>query len=209
VLSGIGYARRRPELIGSYVVDLAAMTFAYPNALFPFMAAELHAPWAVGLMFAAPSVGSLAASATSGWAGRVCRHGRAIALAAAGWGLAITGFGLAPDIAVALALLVLAGAADMISGIFRDTLWNQTIPDSLRGRLAGVELLSYSLGPSAGQIRAGGVASAVSPRFSLWSGGLICVGAVAVTCAALPGFLAYSARRTAEAAVPAAPGSQA
>jgi MFS family permease len=197
LLSGIGYARRRPELIGSYVVDLAAMTFAYPNALFPFMAAELHAPWAVGLMFAAPSVGALAASATSGWAGRVRRHGRAIALAAAGWGLAITGFGLAPGIAVALALLVLAGCADMLSGIFRQTLWNQTIPDSMRGRLAGVELLSYGLGPSAGQIRAGGVAGVTSPRFSLWSGGLICVAVVAVTCAALPGFMAYTAGRTA------------
>jgi MFS family permease len=198
LLSGIRYARRRPELVGSYVVDLAAMTFSFPNALFPFMAAELHAPWAVGLMFAAPSAGAVAASATSGWAGRVHRHGRAIALAAGGWGLAITGFGLAPDIAVALALLVLAGGADMLSGIFRATLWNQTIPDSMRGRMAGVELLSYSLGPSAGQIRAGGVASVTSPRFSLWSGGLICVGAVAVTCAALPGFVAYSARRTAD-----------
>jgi MFS family permease len=197
LLSGIGYARRRPELVGSYVVDLAAMTFAYPNALFPFIAAELHAPWAVGLMFAAPSAGALAASATSGWAGRVRRHGRAIALAAAGWGLAITGFGLAPDVAVALAMLVLAGCADMLSGIFRETLWNQTIPDSMRGRLAGVELLSYGLGPSAGQIRAGAVASVTSPRFSLWSGGLICVAAVAVSSAALPGFIAYTARRTA------------
>jgi len=198
LLSGIGYARRRPELVGSYLVDLAAMTFAFPNALFPFMAAELHAPWAVGLMFAAPSAGAVVASATSGWAGRVRRHGRAIALAAAGWGLAITGFGLAPDIAVALALLVLAGGADMLSGIFRETLWNQTIPDAMRGRMAGVELLSYGLGPSAGQIRAGGVASVTSPRFSLWSGGLICIGAVAVTCAALPAFVAYSARRTAD-----------
>jgi hypothetical protein len=149
-------------------------------------------------MFAAPSAGAVAASATSGWAGRVHRHGRAIALAAAGWGLAITGFGLAPDIAVALALLVLAGGADMLSGIFRETLWNQTIPDSMRGRMAGVELLSYGLGPSAGQIRAGSVASITSPRVSLWSGGLICVGAVAVICAALPGFVAYSARRTAD-----------
>jgi MFS family permease len=194
VLSGIRYARRRQELVGSYVADLAAMTFAYPNALFPFLAAGLHAPWAVGLMFAAPSAGALAASATSGWTGRVHRHGRAIALAAAAWGLAISGLGLAPDIAAALALLVLAGAADMVSGIFRATLWNQTIPDSLRGRLAGVELLSYGLGPSAGQVRAGAVASITTPRVSLWSGGLLCVGAVAVTCAVLPGFARYSAR---------------
>jgi MFS family permease len=170
------------------------MTFAYPNALFPFMAAELHAPWAVGLMFAAPSVGALTASATSGWTGRVHHYGRAIALAAAAWGLAITGFGLAPDIGTALALLVLAGAADMVSGIFRGALWNTTIPDSLRGRLAGVELLSYGLGPSAGQIRAGAVASVTTPRFSLCSGGLLCAGAVVVVCAALPGFVRYSAR---------------
>lgn len=193
-LSGLRYARGRPELIGSYLADLAAMTFAYPNALFPFLAAELHAPWAVGLMFAAPSAGALAASATSGWTGRVHRHGRAIALAAAAWGLAITGFGLAPDIGAALGLLIVAGAADMLSGIFRGTLWNQTIPDSLRGRLAGVELLSYGLGPSAGQIRAGAVASVTTPRFSLWSGGLLCAGGVAVVCAVLPGFVRYSAR---------------
>jgi MFS family permease len=193
VLSGLRYAVRRPELVGSYVVDLAAMAFAYPYALFPFVAAGLHAPWSVGLMFAAPSAGAVAASATSGWSGRVRRHGRAIALAATAWGLAIAGFGLAPDVGVALALLVLAGAADMISGIFRETLWNQTIPDSLRGRLAGVELLSYGLGPSAGQVRAGAVASLTSTRFSLWSGGLACVAAVALACAALPGFRRYRA----------------
>jgi MFS family permease len=193
LLAGLRYASRRPELVGSYAVDLAAMTLAYPNALFPFIAAELHAPWAVGLMFAAPSAGAVAASATSRWAARVRRHGRAIAAAAAVWGLAIAGFGLAPDIGVALVLLVVAGAADMVSGIFRDTLWNQTIPDSLRGRLAGVELLSYGIGPSVGQIRGGAVASITTPRISLWSGGLACVAAVALCCAALPGLLRYSA----------------
>jgi MFS family permease len=195
VAAGIRYARGRQELVGSYLADLAAMTFAYPNALFPFMASTLHAPWAVGLLFAAPPAGALAASATSGWTGRVRRHGRGIALAAGGWGLAITGFGLAPDVGIALACLVLAGGADMLSGIFRDTLWNQTIPDSLRGRLAGVELLSYSVGPSAGQLRAGGIAAITTTRISLWSGGLLCVGGVGLVCLALPGFTAYRARR--------------
>ena len=192
--SGLRYARGRPELIGSYLADLAAMTFSYPNALFPFLAVSLHAPWAVGLMFAAPSAGALAVSAASGWTGRVRRHGRAIALAAAGWGLAITGLGLAPDLGVALGCLAAAGAADMLSGIFRDTLWNQTIPDALRGRLAGVELLSYGVGPSAGQLRAGAVASVTTPRFSPWSGGLLCVAAVGVVCLALPGFWRFTAR---------------
>ena len=102
--------------------------------------------------------------------------------------------GLAPDIAVALGCLVLAGAADMTSGIFRDTLWNQTIPDRLRGRMAGLELLSYGVGPPAGQIRAGAVASVTSARFSLASGGLFCAGAVGLVCLLLPGFTRYRAQ---------------
>jgi MFS family permease len=193
ILDGLAYARGRPDLIGSYLADLAAMTLSYPAALFPFMAAELHADWAVGLMFAAPSVGAIAVTMVSGWMSRVRRHGLAIAVAAATWGLLITGFGLAPDIGVALACLVLAGAADMVSGIFRGTLWNQTIPDALRGRMAGVELLSYGIGPSAGQIRAGAVASVTSARFSIVSGGLLCAGAVGLVCLALPAFTAYRA----------------
>jgi MFS family permease len=194
ILDGLVYARRRPDLLGSYLADLAAMIFAYPNALFPFVAADLHAGWAVGLMFAAPSVGAIAVTLVSGWMSQVRRHGVAIAVSAAFWGLLITMFGLAPDIGVALACLVLAGAADMTSGIFRGALWNQTIPDALRGRMAGVELLSYSIGPSVGQIRAGAVASVTSPRFSLVSGGLLCVGAVGVVCLALPAFTRYRAQ---------------
>jgi hypothetical protein len=134
-------------------------------------------------------------TASSGWMGRVRRHGRAIALSAAAWGLAMAGFGLSPDVYVALSCLLAAGAADMVSGIFRDTLWNQTIPDALRGRLAGVELLSYSVGPSAGQLRSGVVASLAGVRFSLVAGGLACVGAVAAICALLPGFQKYRAIR--------------
>jgi MFS family permease len=202
VLAGLDYARRRPELLGSYLADLAAMILAYPIALFPFLAVTLHAPWSVGLMFAAPSAGALAASAVSGWTSRVHRHGVAIALAAAAWGVAITAFGLAPDVAAALACLLAAGAADEISAIFRSTLWNQTIPDELRGRLAGVEMLSYSVGPSAGQLRAGGVASLTSPRVAAWSGGLLCVGAVGLVCLALPGFTRYSNRASLSAATP-------
>jgi len=193
ILAGLRYAISRRDLLGSYVADLSAMIFAYPNALFPFLAADLHASWATGLMFTAPSIGALVITLASGWMGRVRRHGAAIALAAAAWGAAIAGFGLAPDLALALACLVAAGAADMISGIFRDTLWNQTIPDELRGRLAGVELLSYGVGPPAGQLRSGVVASLAGTRFSLVSGGLCCVAAVAVVCAALPAFTRYTA----------------
>jgi MFS family permease len=158
------------------------------------VAADLHATWAVGLMFAAPSVGAIAVTVLSGWMSRVRRHGLAIAASAGAWGLLIAGFGAAPDLGLALACLVLAGAADMVSGIFRDTLWNQTIPDALRGRLAGVELLSYGVGPSVGQIRGGAVAGVTSPRFSLVSGGLLCVGVVGLVCVALPGFTGYRAQ---------------
>jgi MFS family permease len=211
VLHGLNYARRRPDLLGSYLADLAAMTLAYPNALFPFIAADLHASWAVGLMFAAPSAGAVAVTATGGWMSRVRRHGLAIAAAAAAWGLAVTGFAFAPDLAAALAFLVLAGAADMVSGIFRATLWNQTIPDGLRGRLAGVELISYGVGPAAGQIRAGAVAGLTTPRFSLASGGLLCAAAAGVICLALPAFRHYRPDQPAETSPqrPAKRGSEA
>ena len=194
VLAGLRYAATRRDLVGSYLSDLSAMLFAYPNALFPFMAADLHATWSAGLMFAAPSAGALGLTLASGWMARVRRHGLAIALAGIGWGLAIVGFGLSPDVYLALAFLVAAGAADMISGIFRDTLWNQTIPDELRGRLAGVELLSYNVGPSAGQLRAGAVAEIAGPRVSAVSGGLLCTGAIALVCAALPAFIRYNSQ---------------
>ena len=193
VVSGLRYARSRPDLIGSYLADLSAMTLAYPNALFPFLAADLHAAWAVGLMFAAPAVGALACSALSGWTGRVRRLGVAIALSAAGWGAAVTALGLAPDLGAALGCLLAAGAADMLSGIFRDTLWNQSIPDALRGRMAGVEMLSYAAGPSAGQARGGAVAALAGARFALASGGVACVAAVGAVCLALPGFTRYGA----------------
>jgi MFS family permease len=191
--TGLRYAASRRDLLGSYLADLAAMIFAYPNALFPFVAADLHARWATGLMFAAPSAGALGVTVVSGWMGRIRRHGLAIALSAGAWGIMMAGFGLSPDLPAALCCLVAAGAADMISGIFRTTLWNQTIPDALRGRLAGVELLSYGVGPPAGQLRSGVVASLTSVRFSLVSGGLICAGAVAAVCALLPGLVRYRA----------------
>ena len=203
IAAGFGLARKRQDLLGSYLADLAAMTLSYPAALFPFVAANLHAPWAAGLMFAAPSVGALVITVVSGWMGRVRRHGVAIAVSAATWGVMITGFGLAPDIWAALGFLVLAGAADMVSGIFRGTLWNQTIPDRIRGRMAGLELLSYSVGPSAGQIRAGAVASVTSARFSIASGGLLCVGAVGLVCLLLPGFTRYRAQPGTPAGEPA------
>lgn len=189
----VRYALGRQELLGSYLVDLAAMILAFPAALFPFVADEMGAPWALGPMYAAAAVGAVLASAASGWTGRVRRHGRAIALAAAVWGGAIIGFGLTGDPVVALACLVVAGGADMVSGVFRQTLWNQTIPDGLRGRLAGLELISYGAGEPLGRVRSGAVAGVAGPAAALWTGGAACVVAVTACCLALPRFWAYRA----------------
>jgi MFS family permease len=188
MLAGLGYARGRQDLIGSYLADLAAMLLAYPNSLFPFLALRLHAEWAVGLMFSAQAAGAVLASVTSKWTGRVHRYGRAISIAAVVWGAAMIGVGLAPGIGVALIFLAVGGAADMLSGTFRDALWNRTIPDEMRGRLAGLEVLSYGLGPSGGQIRAGLVADLIGTRIALWSGGIACIAVVSLTYVALPRF---------------------
>ncbi|WP_035849733.1 MFS transporter [Kitasatospora azatica] len=194
VLAGIRYAWSRPELLGSYVVDIAAMLFAFPIAVFPFLADRLHAPWALGLLYAAPAVGELALSVTSGWTSAVHRHGRMLVLAALGWGAAMTAAGLVDNIWLVLAALAVAGGADMISGTARSAIWNQSIPDELRGRLAGVELLSFSIGPQLGQLRAGGTAAVVGVRGSVWLGGVACVLSVGALAAVLPRLLAYDAR---------------
>jgi MFS family permease len=202
ILVGLRYAVSRKDLLGSYLADLAAMIFAYPNAMLPFLAIELHAPWSTGLMFAAPSAGAFVVSATSGWMPRVRRHGLAIAIAASGWGAAMAAVGLSPSLYVALACLAVAGGADECSAVFRDVMWKQSIPDHLRGRMAGIELLSYAAGPPTGQLRSGAVAAVTSPRFSLVSGGLACLAGVGAVCAFLPAFRKYTATATA-ATVPA------
>jgi MFS family permease len=194
IFEGFHYAKRRPELVGTYGVDLIAMFFGMPLALFPAFAEEFGGAGVLGLLYAAPSAGALLATATSGWTGRVHRHGLAVLWAAAGWGVAIAAVGFAPNLAVALLALAVAGGADMVSGIFRTTIWNTTIPDHLRGRLAGIEQVSYSAGPMLGNLEAGVVASLAGIRTSIVSGGVLCVVGVAVAALALPAFRRYDAR---------------
>jgi hypothetical protein len=203
VLDGFRYARSRQELIGSYVVDIAATFFGMPIALFPALAERLGGPTVLGLLYAAPSAGALIASGLSGWMTRIRRHGVAIAWAATGWGVAIVAFGLAHERWLALGALALAGGADEISGIFRQTLWNRTIPDELRGRLAGIELVSYSAGPSLSGIESGVGAQLAGIGGSVVAGGLLCVASVALLTAALPGFRHYRAAPPAEIPVQA------
>jgi MFS family permease len=186
LIQGVKYAYNRKDLLGTYLVDLAAMFFAMPIALIPFWADQLGAPWALGLLYAAGTIGAIAVTLTSGWTKNVNFYGRAIVWAAIGWGVAIALSGATNYLWVVLLFLALAGASDMVSALFRSAMWNQTIPDNLRGRLAGIELLSYSVGPLAGQMRAAGMAAATTLNLSVTFGGIICVIVVAALAIWLP-----------------------
>ena len=191
LIDGVKYAFSRQDLIGTYVIDLAAMTLAMPMALYPFWADDLGAPWALGFFYAAITVGSVFVTLTSGWTRTYRFHGRAVIIAAMGWGLAIAASGLSNSLVLVLICLTIAGAFDMVSALFRGNIWNQTIPDELRGRLAGIELLSYSVGPLAGQLRAASMAAATSLSFSVTSGGLMCVVVVGFLAIFLPKMWKY------------------
>lgn len=194
ITEGFRYARSRQDLLGTYVVDMAAMFFGMPEALFPQLAARLGGPEVLGLLFTAPAVGSLAVSATAGWANRVRRQGRAVVIAAGSWGIAVLALGLALNVWLAFVALVVAGAFDMVSGLMRSTMWNQSIPDSLRGRLAGIELVSFTSGPALGNVE-GGIAETLGGlRFAIISGGVACVAATLLVAAVLPGLWRYESQ---------------
>jgi MFS family permease len=193
VADGLRYARSRQDLIGSYLIDMNAMFFGIPTALFPQVASHLGGAAVLGVLYAAPSAGSLLVTLTSGWARRVRRNGRVVALSAGTWGFGIIAFGFARSLPLAIVGLVVAGGADMVSGLCRTTMWNQSIPDSLRGRLAGIEMLSYSSGPTLGNVEAGLVESLAGLRASIVSGGVLCVVGTVALAAALPRFWNYDA----------------
>jgi MFS family permease len=196
IVAGVRYAVSREELIGTYLVDMNAMFFGMPMALFPAIAKGYGGAEVLGLLYAAPSVGSIVVTLTSGWTRHVHRHGRAVVYGAAAWGVAIVGFGFADALWLALACLAIAGGMDTISGIFRSAMWNETIPDHLRGRLAGVEMISWSSGPLLGDAEAGIVAALTTVRTSLVAGGIACVAGTAALALALPRFWSYDSRAT-------------
>jgi MFS family permease len=185
---GISFAFSRQELVGSYAVDFIAMIFAMPNALFPAIAHSYGGPKTLGLLYSAPAIGALFISFFSGWTSKITHDGKAIAIAAILWGAAIIGFGLSSSLGLILLFLALAGAFDAISGIFRVTLWNNTIPTEFRGRLAGIEMLSYLSGPKLGDTRAGLVAASLGISTALISGGVLCILGVSICCYAFPKF---------------------
>ncbi len=194
LMEGIRYAYNRKDLLGTYVVDLAAMFLAMPMALFPFWADAIGAPYALGFFYSSITIGAVIVTLGSGWMRNYPHHGRAVVIGALGWGVAIVVAGSSDSLTVVIISLVIAGAFDQVSALFRGFIWNQSIPDELRGRLAGIEMLSYLLGPLGGQARAGGMAAMTSLRTSIVGGGLLCIGFVAVIASVMPKFRTYDVR---------------
>jgi MFS family permease len=195
---GIRFAFSKPELIGTYVIDIAAMLFAFPVALFPAISSQWGDARMTGLLFSSMAIGSLGATLLSAWSRHVRRQGRAVVVAAAVWGLFIVAASFARSPLVFVLCLVGAGAADMISGLFRGIIWNHAVPNAMRGRLAGIAMISYMTGPLLGNARAGWVAAKTSIGTSLLSGGIACVVAVVATSLLLPRFWGFCAPDTSD-----------
>ncbi len=195
IREGLRFLRGKRVLQATFWIDVNAMVLGMPAALFPAFALDRlgEGVGVLGLLYAAPAVGSLVAGLSSGRAKHVRRQGRAIMIAVVCWGAAIAGFGLATTTVAALAFLAVAGAADMVSGIFRDAVLKTTTPDEMRGRLEGVSLAVVAAGPSLGDLEAGALASVTSVPFSIVSGGLVCIAGVGVLAVLMPQLAAYDA----------------
>ncbi len=177
IAEGLRYLKSRRVIQAALAIDLNAMVFGMPTALFPAMGTEVYGgdAFTVGLLYAAPGVGALLAALTSGWVPRIRRQGYAVILAVLGWGISITVFGFSGALVVGLGMLALAGAADVVSAIFRNSIIQLSVPDHLRGRLSSVHMAVAAGGPRLGDLEAGVVAAITSVRFSIISGGLACI----------------------------------
>ena len=187
---GLRFVRRSPTMQGAYLIDLNAMVFGLPRALFPALGATVFGGGAttVGLLYAAPGAGALLGALSSRWVGRIRRQGLAVIIAVIVWGAAITGFGLVRLLPVALLLLALAGWADVVSAVLRNTIIQFSGPDSLRGRLMGVQMAVVAGGPRLGDLEAGVVATAFGDTFAIVSGGVACIAGALAVARLLPAF---------------------
>ena len=195
VLEGLRFLRTQPVVLMTFAVDINAMVFGMPRALFPALATGRFGggPESAGLLYAAPAFGALAGALLGGWFGRVRRQGLAVLLAVAAWGLAIVGFGLATTMWLAVVMLAIAGASDMVSAVFRNSILQVATPDELRGRLNGVFIAVVAGGPRLGDVEAGAVAAATSAQFSVVSGGVACILGVVLLAGLVPTFARYTA----------------
>lgn len=198
IKEGFVFLRGRRVLQMTFLIDLVAMIFGMPRALFPILVVTQFngGPRTLGLLFSAIAVGALGGALTGGWVGRIKHQGKAILVAVAVWGLGITLFGLSGDLLVlGVACLAVAGAADVISAVFRSTVLQTSVPDSLRGRMSGFFILVVAGGPRLGDLEAGLVAQAFGPTVSVVSGGLACLLGVGLVWMLAPEFVRYRASR--------------
>jgi MFS family permease len=183
-------------LQSTFAIDIVAMVFGMPRALFPLLAITQfrRGEAVVGLLFAAPAVGALIGALTTGWVKHVRHQGMAVVWAVVLWGAGIAAFGLVgSNLWLGLFFLAFAGAADVISAVFRSTILQLSVPDSLRGRLSGIHILVVTGGPRLGDLEAGLVASAFSPMVSVVSGGLLCIVGAGMVAWLVPSFRRYHA----------------
>ncbi len=193
VLDGFRYLRSRQVLQGAYLVDLCATLFGLPRAVFPALAQTVFHGGAatLGLLYSVPAAGALVGSVTSGWLSGIRSQGRSVLIAVAVWGGAITAFGFVRALWPALVLLAVAGWADVISAVLRSTIVQTIVDERYRSRISGIQMAVVEGGPRFGTLESGAVATAVSPRFSVVSGGVLCVVGTLVIAALLPGFRKY------------------
>lgn len=195
ILEGLKFLRDRPVLLVAFLVDIIAMVFCFPRALFPALAATTYAgEGALGWLYAGIAIGALVGALTGGWISRVRRQGRAVLCAIAVWSMAIAGFGLVHSLPLAVLLLAAAGLGDMISAVFRSSILQTAAPDEMRGRLQGVFVVVVAGGPRLGDLRAGGFASFMSLGLASVTGGLLCLIGIGVVAVLVPAFRTYDAR---------------
>jgi MFS family permease len=197
VVSGLRFITTRPVLLMSFAVDIVAMVFAMPRALFPEVAeTRFGSVSAVGWLYASIAIGAVVGGLLSGWIGRVRRQGVALTVAVAAWGLAVAMAGLARSLWLAVLLLAVAGGADLVSAVFRQTILQVYAPDEMRGRLQGVFIVVVAGGPRLGDLRAGATAAVTGATFSWVAGGLACALIAPLLTALTPTFRNYDARPT-------------
>jgi MFS family permease len=204
IVEGLRYLRGRQAMQGAYLIDVNAMVFGMPRALFPALAVSVFHGGArtLGYLYAAPAAGALIGALTTGWLARVHRQAWAVIVAVVIWGAAIVAFGLVHVLWAALALLAVAGWADVISAVLRSTILQTSTSEEYRSRVSAVQIAVVTGGPRLGDLEAGAVATLVSTEFSIVSGGLACIAGAAVLAGLLPGFRRYD-RRAAAARPPA------
>jgi MFS family permease len=195
VKEGVRFLRGHQALQGVYIIDINAMVFGMPRALFPAMAGSVFGGGTItlGFLYAAPGVGALIGAVTTGWVAHLKRQGRGVIVAVLAWGAAITVFGVVHTLWVGLVMLAIAGWADVISAVLRNTILQTSIPDRFRSRMSAIQMAVVQGGPRLGDMESGAVATATSLEFSVVSGGLACIAGAVVIGLLMPRFRAHLA----------------